>query len=107
LAEIQSLIDGENITRQWTSQNGIEGEKFTDRTNGKSIFLPAAGYRGGDGYYVNEGTVIAVGSEGDYYSSSYYGYGSAYYLFFRNNGYKGVGWGNYMSCGQSIRPVAN
>ena len=42
--EMQELFD--NCTYEWTTQNGVSGEKFTG-PNGKSIFLPAAGYRNG------------------------------------------------------------
>ena len=32
-----------NCTNEWTSENGVDGRKFTSKKNGKSIFLPAAG----------------------------------------------------------------
>ena len=32
-------------TWTWTSQNGVNGYKVTSKSNGNSIFLPAAGYR--------------------------------------------------------------
>ena len=35
----------ENCTWTWTSLNGVTGYKVTSKKNGKSIFLPAAGYR--------------------------------------------------------------
>lgn len=55
-AECQELID--NTTSEWTTQNGVNGRKFTSKTNGKSIFLPAAGYRwGGELYYAPSGGV--------------------------------------------------
>ena len=49
----------ENCNREWTTVNGVNGRKFTSKTNGGSIFLPAAGrrwiddlnYGGSDGYY--------------------------------------------------------
>ena len=34
-----------NTTSEWTTQNGVKGRKFTSKTNGKSIFFPAAGYK--------------------------------------------------------------
>lgn len=40
--EMQELVD--NCDTTWTSQNGLKGLLFTSRTNGNSIFLPAAGY---------------------------------------------------------------
>ena len=48
-----------NCTWTWAIQNGVKGYKVTSKTNGNSIFLPAAGYRcdsplysaGSFGYY--------------------------------------------------------
>jgi hypothetical protein len=39
--EIDELLA--NTTSEWTTVNGIKGCKFTSKTNGNSIFLPAAG----------------------------------------------------------------
>ena len=52
-----------NCTWTWTTQNGVNGYKVTSKTNGNSIFLPAAGYRDGT-------SVRDVGSYGRYWSSS-------------------------------------
>lgn len=51
-----------NCIWEWISVNGINGRKVTG-PNGNSIFLPAAGYRGGTSLYV-------AGSYGYYWSSS-------------------------------------
>lgn len=51
-----------NCTVTWATQNGVNGRLFTG-TNGNSIFLPAAGRRGGS-------SLDFVGSFGDYWSSS-------------------------------------
>ena len=59
--QLQELIDG--TTSTWTSQNGVNGRLFTSKTNGNSIFVPAAGY----GYY---GSMDNVGSYGGLWSSS-------------------------------------
>ena len=40
--QIQELI--ENTTSTWTTQDGVNGRLFTSKKNGKSIFIPAAGY---------------------------------------------------------------
>ena len=61
ITEIQELLN--NTTSEWTTQNGIKGRKFTSKTNGNSIFLPAAGYRYGS--YLLDQT-----SGGHYWSSS-------------------------------------
>lgn len=61
-SEMQELYD--NCTHEWTTQNGVNGEKFTG-SNGNSIFLPAAGSRRYDELY-------GAGSYGYYWSSSLY-----------------------------------
>jgi len=49
LDEIKTLLDTNKVTNEWTTVNGVNGRKFTDRANGKSIFLPAVGFRRNDG----------------------------------------------------------
>lgn len=43
LAECNELID--TCDYEWTTLNGVRGGMFTNKKNGKSIFLPAAGWR--------------------------------------------------------------
>ena len=52
-----------NCNWTWMTQGGINGYKVTSRTNGNSIFLPAAGYR-------LWGSLYSAGSYGIYWSSS-------------------------------------
>ena len=52
-----------NTTSVWETLNGVNGRRFTSKTNGNSIFVPAAG----SCYY---GSVDFVGSNGDLWSSS-------------------------------------
>ena len=59
-AELTELRN--NCTWTWTSQNGVNGNKVTSKSNGNSIFLPAAGYRYESSY--------GAGSVGHYWSSS-------------------------------------
>lgn len=59
-ADMQELID--NTISIWTTESGVNGRKFISKINGNSIFLPAAGYVGGQPYQ--------VGSQGNYRSSS-------------------------------------
>ena len=48
-----------NCDSEWTDEDGVAGRRFTSRINGNSIFFPASGYyngtslnyRGSDGYY--------------------------------------------------------
>ncbi len=93
-AEMQELKD--NCPSEWTTQNGVNGRKFTG-PNGESIFLPAAGYYSG-------GSLNDAGSDGCYWSSSL-GTGSPYYaynLYFRG----AVDMNSYSRyCGLSVRPV--
>ncbi len=63
-AEFQELYD--NTTNKWVEDyngSGVNGMKFTSKTNGKSIFFPASGDASGTG-------VGNRGSFGYYWSSS-------------------------------------
>ena len=57
--EIVELVN--NTTDEWTTQNGVNGRKFT-AANGNSIFLPAAGFR--------DGSRLFYRASGGYYWSS-------------------------------------
>ena len=59
--EFQELID--NCTWTWTTQGGHNGHKVTSKKNGNSIFLPAAGGRGGS-------SLASAGAYGYCWSSS-------------------------------------
>ena len=87
-----------NCTYKWTTVNGVEGGRFTSKKNGKSIFLPAAGYRYGSG-------LSDAGSGGFYWSSTQNpsNTNNAYNLNF----YSGdVDWsGDSRYNGQGVRPV--
>ena len=84
-------------TWTWTTQNGVQGYTVNSRTNGNSIFLPAAGYRDNSDLY-------DAGPYGFYWSSSVFNSSYTYYLYF---GVSGVDWGNYRYryYGRSVRPV--
>ena len=91
----------EQCTWTWTTQNGVYGYKVTSKKSGytnKSIFLPAAGYRGGS-------SLDNAGSNGSYWSSSLrtdYP-GSAWYVNF-NSSNVSRDYDN-RSYGFSVRPV--
>ncbi len=96
-SEMRELYD--NCTHEWTTQNGVNGRKFTG-PNGNSIFLPAAGSR-------NDSSLRSAGSSGYYWSSSLgisYPY-DARILGFDYSGecYAGDGAPRYF--GRSVRPV--
>ncbi|MBR5035219.1 MAG: hypothetical protein IKX71_07915 [Bacteroidales bacterium] len=85
-------------TWTWTTQNGVYGRLVTSNTNGKSIFLPAAGYKSGTGH-------IYAGSYGEYWSSSlndYYSYAALYANFSSDGVYRN---GHVRCYGRSVRPV--
>ena len=91
--QITELLD--HTTYVWTTQNGVNGGKFTGR-NGGTIFLPAAGFR----WF---GEFLDVGSLGRYWSSTYYVEDCAYVLGF---GSDDAYWSDlYSSRGLSVRPV--
>ena len=60
-AEFEELF--KSCDTEWTTVNNVNGLKFTSRTNGNSIFLPAAGNRNGN-------SLNYAGEEGLYMSSS-------------------------------------
>ena len=70
-----------NTTSTWEILNGVNGRRFTSKTNGNSIFVPAAGYCYG-------GSVDGVGSYGYLWSSSLNESSSrgAWYLGFYSGG---------------------
>ena len=87
----------EKCTWTWTTQNGVKGYKVTSKSNGKSIFLPAAGYR--------EGSLLKyAGSYGNYWSSSLRT--DVPYLTYCLNFLSDVRRADYSRyIGQSVRPV--
>ena len=95
--EWRELVD--RCTWSWTSQGGHDGYRVTSKTNGNSIFLPAAGEHIGPA--LND-----VGELGYYWSSTPYESNTqrAYYLYF-NSSYHGVDW-SARDFGLSVRPVS-
>jgi len=96
-SEMQELYD--NCTHEWTTQNGVNGRLFTG-TNGNSVFLPAAGERGGSDLY-------GAGFVGAYWSSSlctdYPEY--AWYLIFMSDDCSMPDYSRHRPNGRSVRPV--
>ena len=94
LTQIEELLNNCNST--WTTQNGVNGRKFTG-PNGGSVFLPAAGYRWGNEF-------SSVGSCGYYWSSTPGINDIGGYLYFDSDRRTGaVSRGR--SYGRSVRPV--
>lgn len=86
-----------SCTSVWTTQNGLNGRKFTG-PNGGTIFLPAAGYR-------SDSSLGRAGVLGFYWSSVLYesSLGGAWRLCFGSGAVNEDG-GN-RSCGLTVRPV--
>ena len=82
---------------EWTQKNGVNGYKVIGR-NGKSIFLPAAGGRGGSSLH-------DAGGNGFYWSSTPFESDSngAYYLYFDSDNQNLNNCSRYS--GLSVRPV--
>ena len=71
--EFQELYD--NTTNEWVEDyngSGVNGMKFTSKTNGKSIFFPASGGAYGTGVY-NRGSYGYFWSSSLHPTDSYYG----------------------------------
>ena len=95
--EIEELC--EKCSWEWTSVNGVWGQKVTG-PNGNSIFLPAAGCRCGSGT-----EVYSRGSYGFYWSGTLYedsSIGACSFGFYSGGGYWGV---DYRVYGLTVRPV--
>ena len=96
--QFEELINSSYTTKTWTTMNGKYGRKITSKSNGNSIFLPAAGYRGDTG-------LDNAGSGGYYWSRSLntgYSY-HAYFLLFGPGSFMAGSRGRYV--GLSVRPV--
>ena len=92
--EMQELID--HCTWTWTTQKGVYGYKVTSKTNGNSIFLPAAGYRTGT-------SPNNAGRVGYYWSSSSRDTQNANHLSTYSSSFSVDDYSRYY--GYSIRPV--
>ncbi len=98
IAQIEELCSSSNTTTEWTQENGVNGRKITSKSNGNSIFLPAAGYR-------DDTSLYGAGSYGLYWSRSLNTSRppGEYYLCF-GSGY--FDWHfSHRVYGQSVRPV--
>lgn len=94
--QIRELINETDNT--WTTQNGVNGRLFTSKKNGKSIFIPAAGYAwDGSLYFSGDGGGVwsSVLSAGYVDSGQNLGF---------NSGCAGLGY-DYRGYGFSVRGV--
>ena len=96
--QLRELYNINYTTTTWTTLNGKYGRKITSKSNGNSIFLPAAGYCSGT-------SLNDAGSFGYYWSprkNSIYSY-EAYYLDFDSSYIDDSK--DYRYYGRSVRPV--
>ena len=95
LAEQEELIY--KCTWEWTTQNSVNGYKVTG-PNGKSIFLPAAGFYDGSSLGYDGGL-------GTYWSSTPYNFNIliSYCFYFNSDHYMSS---DYRYYGRSVRPVS-
>ena len=101
--QTKELINSDYTTREWTSVNGVNGHRFTSKTNGNSIFLPSAGYR-------KDGELYGRGAGGSYWSSSLMSFSTYINGFPFNLGFYSGNWhwGGHLydrSDGHSVRAV--
>ena len=96
--QYEELYNDDYTTTTWVNQNGVTGLSIISKTNGKSIFLPAAGYYNGS-------SLVYQTNVGGYWSRSLQidlSY-CAYSLFFSTNNVYTFGENRYV--GKTIRPV--
>lgn len=100
LEEIETLLYSENVTNEWTIVNKVTGRKFTDKTTGNSLFLPAAGCCS-----YSDGLPYDFGSCGMYWNNAQRENTNPYELGFnsRRSWYAPT----FNVFGLSIRPVAD
>lgn len=97
--QFDELFNPEYTITTWTQQNGLWGRLVTSKINGKSLFLPAAGY-------VKNNSLTSNGSGGYYATRNLYE-ADADFNVSLNFGSSSTNDNNYtFRCyGQSIRPV--
>lgn len=88
-----------NTTSTWETLNGVDGRRFTSKTNGNSIFVPAAGFCHGS-------SVDNVGSIGYLWSSSLNESSPRYgWVLGFDSDYVGVNGSFYRYYGLTVRAV--
>lgn len=92
--QLAELYDKNLCTWTWTTMNEMGGYQVTSKKNGKSLFLPAAGYIGDK--------AIEVGEDGYYWSTTLYDEGAFIVGF---DAKSSMLYGSYRCYGQSVRAV--
>ena len=97
-AQCAELINEKYTKTTWTTLNGVSGSMIVSKSNGKWIFLPAAGYR-------YDESLCNAGSNSHYWSRSLYSGNSnnGFNLYFVSSCIHTLN--NLRNYGQSVRPV--
>ena len=93
-AQWEELLNKNHVTRTSTTRNNVNGYLFTSKSNGNSIFIPAAGGRVGD-------SSSNVGSDSYCWSSSLHA-DMSFYAFYYCDSYM---LNEQRYCGLTVRPV--
>ena len=96
--QFEELINSSYTTTEWTTQNGVNGRLITSKSNGNSIFLPAAGYR-------SNSSLIYAGSGGAYWSRTLNESDPGYALDLGFDSSYISSYDSYRYYGRSVRPV--
>ena len=98
--QFDELINSSYTTIEWTTLNGVNGRKITSKSNGRTLFFPAAGSR-------YDSSLGGAGSFGYYWSRTLPSFGPYYAWVMCFSSYSVLIDGNSRSIGLSIRPVRN
>ena len=97
--QLKELYCSDYTTTKWTILNGVNGRLITSKKNGKTLFLPAAGFR-------RNGSLVDEGFHGCYWSRSLKTGNClfAYYWSFHSSSF--IDWDDSSRySGFSVRPV--
>ena len=99
--DIKKLLDASKVKAEWTMEEDVYGEKFTDKATGNSIFLPAVGVR------KSNDSSEGADTEGYYWSSSESGMEFLATGLNFNNDVNPTIYSGHRKSAFSIRPVAD
>lgn len=98
LDQLKELYNSSYTIMEWTSENGVYGRKITSKTNGNTIFLPAAGR-------LQDAVFSFVDTYGEYWSRSLNTSESSYASILGFNSSAINMWSSPRGIGRTIRPV--
>ncbi len=100
-AEFAELIDPDNCSCEWVSENNVNGYRITSKQNGNSIFLPTTGWWNETDNGITE--LVYSDEQGYYWSSQCRYTNGAFALYFNNQRIERNAY--YRDDGMPIRPV--